>query len=375
MARYFKSILVLGFLFVFSASIVYAETTPSAPLSYAVFAPTQNQEAVDAYKKLLIAGDKESSVTLVPSLQEGIDSKADVLVIHLAKADLTPVGEYDPVQLKKRKTIGIGYGAAKIFENCGLKISAGHCAHGVIGTPVIRVTSETTIDKTKWTEPVTLFEPPSLDKTNAHNDFVFGIYVGDKKPKNREGIEIIALFNQDANYAPVTRQKDAILIGINAPIENWSESFRTFIHGLGPALQQKPAKKSTQRAAGPDDVILGLWANVEGDAGTTRRMAVDNEGDKWRLDAWGAVGGKTELVWNDVQLERITENIGVSDRPCFFGIHDIGFATEYLTLRVEGDTPILEMITIFKDGSGRKHYRTVNKFKKETRSDTPKVEP
>jgi hypothetical protein len=98
------------------------------------------------------------------------------------------------------------------------------------------------LDKAKFDSLFSLFDPPVLDK-NFHNDILFGIYVGDKHPEIREGIDIIALYTTSRSYAPVTRQGNTVLIGVNSYIEHWSKPFQKFVRELAQALNTSKDKQ------------------------------------------------------------------------------------------------------------------------------------
>ena len=198
--------------------------------SVSVFGSAAEEESVKELMTFL--GDAGGvAVTRAATLEAGIVSSADILILLLDSPDLTAAGPYDVRLLRNRKVIGIGYGAAKLFENARLKIAAGKCAHGVPGRPGIVIQRNTLLDHTAFPEAITLFDPPIIDQ-DFHNDILFGIYVGEKHPENRVGIEIVALFSTDSRYAPVTRQGQAVLIGVNSHVGNWSRPFRTFVREM-----------------------------------------------------------------------------------------------------------------------------------------------
>lgn len=204
--------------------------------SISVFGSPAEEESV---KELMtfIGAERGAAVTRAATLEAGIESSADILIVLLDSQDLTAAGRYDVRLLRNRKVIGIGYGAAKLFESARLKIAAGKCAHGVPRVPGIIVQKNGLLDKAAFPQPITLFDPPILDN-DFHNDILFGIYVGEKKPENRVGIDIVALFSTDSRYAPIARQGDAVLIGINSHVGNWSGPFRAFVRELVLALRR-----------------------------------------------------------------------------------------------------------------------------------------
>lgn len=239
--------------------------------------------------------------------------------------------------------------------------------HGVIGVPKLRVQTNATLDKTEWNGPIVLFDPPTLDPTNTHNDIVFGIYVGDKHPETRAAIEVIALFEQDPNYAPVTREGDAVLIGINSHLENWSEPFQKLVHELGPALlTQKFEPTRSEVVARPQEHLLGTWTTMDEPGRTFKRLFITQHGDAWTIEGWGVGGGNApEIAWGPTSLTLLGDNVGAADLPYGFATWDFGFKVTHLTLRLAKDELVTEEFDIFKDNSGRSNYHTVATLKKQ----------
>ena len=135
---------------VFCVSSAVAQADQSKPISYSVFAPQQSDQSVKALSHLLGGDSKDTSVKMVNTLQAGIDSPDDILVIVLDKADFDTLGEFNADRLKQRKVIGIGFGAAQIFAEMRLENLVGQLRDGVIGVPKLRVQTNATLDKTEW---------------------------------------------------------------------------------------------------------------------------------------------------------------------------------------------------------------------------------
>jgi Protein kinase domain len=206
-------------------------------LTITVFAPKQDAKALNVLARLLTGESEKGPIRMVDTLQDGIASSSRVLVILMD--DFQFEEAYSAEALKNHKVLGIGFGAAKLFEEIGLKIGAGNCAHGVPGEPRIIVEDNPLL---KFESPFFLFDPPVRNKKPFHSDIVFGVYVGDKKPEVRRELDVIALFTAYRNYAPVTAQGNFVLIGVNSHIENWSETFQRFVGEVARALG-RPSRK------------------------------------------------------------------------------------------------------------------------------------
>lgn len=221
-----------------------AKETPariSAPvgnsvISFALFAPGVPEQDKRALKNILAGEEDPESVSLVSSLADGIRSTNSVLVLVLGDDRSSQTGTYSASALKRRKVLGIGYGAAQVFEEIGLKIGAGNCAHGVRDEPRLLLQTNSTIPADRIDSPFSIFVPPILDQTNFHSDILFGVYIGDKHPEVRQGLDIVALYSNERNYTPVVRQNDFLLVCVNFHVSNWSPSFQRLIRESGRAL-------------------------------------------------------------------------------------------------------------------------------------------
>jgi Leucine-rich repeat (LRR) protein len=205
----------------------------------AVFAPGLESKGIEALKRTLSPDDEPASIVFAKTLAEAGKIDAGVLLIIMDGKAFENVGEYSVQDLKKRKVIGVGYGAAKLFGELELAINSGACAHGVPGVPRIQVQPNPLIDASAFGSPFNVFDPPIIDpKPNgAHNDFIFGVYVGEKKPEIRKLIDIIAIQTAMKDYAPVARQGNYVLICVDAPPDKWSAPFERLVRNIASQLR------------------------------------------------------------------------------------------------------------------------------------------
>ncbi|TWU29490.1 hypothetical protein [Bythopirellula polymerisocia] len=209
---------------------------------FTVFAPTYEPTATRLLTEMMTSVNKPDSVHVIDKLSDiGADDRDVVLLVMDSKAFLE-IGDYDPQNLKQRKVIGIGYGAAKLFGELGLEINGGACAHGVQGPPRISMEPNRLIVESRVPAPLFVFEPPVIDAEHYHNDLFFGMYIGDKKPMRRDLVDIISLQTADKKYAPIVRQGVKVLICVDAPADQWSKPFRQLVNEIAIALDSHRPK-------------------------------------------------------------------------------------------------------------------------------------
>src|SRR5262249_5296364 len=142
----------------------------------------------------------------------------------------------------------------------GLKISGGNCAHGF--TPRISVKDNATVDKTGFDQVFGIYAPNAPKQGGDVDSMPFGIYLGDKHPEIRPGLDVIAMYSDD-NYTPVVRQDNAILIGLNPRAEEWSPLFRSLIakSAAGLITRQNPSTRQSAAVAAAN-TLAGEWFNT-----------------------------------------------------------------------------------------------------------------
>ena len=204
----------------------------SPPSKLLIFAPVYDREMLNRLEMAFAKEELSSSVTSIDSLADMRGDESGVLVIVMDKEAFLYVGDYNPEDLKHRKIIGIGYGAAKLFGELGLKINGGACAHGTRGPPGILLRNNTALATENLENPFYLFTPRILDPTTYHNDFIFGVYIGERARERRNEIEVLGVLTKNHNYAPITKQGTHILVGVDAPVNNWSEPLQKLLRVL-----------------------------------------------------------------------------------------------------------------------------------------------
>jgi serine/threonine protein kinase len=215
---------------------------------YSLFAPTWSAEALKRLGDGLDREEARKVSTPIKTLSDLDPQDSSVLIVAMDGPGFLKIGDYNLEQLKQKKIIGIGYGAAKLFGELGLAINGGACAHGVVGPPRIRIGSNRLINDSLFAGPLFVFEPAILDEKNFHNDLFFGMYIGSKKPDRRDFVDIVAIQTASENYAPIVRQGDKVLICVDAPANQWSETMTRLVSEIAAALDSRRASRPSENS-------------------------------------------------------------------------------------------------------------------------------
>jgi hypothetical protein len=209
---------------------------PLGPTDVCVYAPEFTQDDF-ARMKTAFARDKNMrTIRRLETLRQFEPMPDTVLLLVLSPAAFERLDEYDGKQLKTVPLIGVGYGAAKLFGELGLEPSWGHCAHGVPGPPRAAVETNSTIASEDYTSPFSVFQPPTLDEKDFHNKQICGVHMPGASTDLR--FEAIARLTTSPSYALVTRHGKDILVGVDAPLGNWSDRFLGLVASLAPGVNR-----------------------------------------------------------------------------------------------------------------------------------------
>src|SRR5436309_5620480 len=127
---------------------------PPANARFVVYAAEEDAELGSSLVRVLRGTEKVSKFAKADTLEKALESEADVLVMVLPKREPPKPDQKTLEVLKKRKIVGIGYGAAQLFGQLGLEINGGNCAHGVNGPPNVTVPQSELLGKPKSTDPI-----------------------------------------------------------------------------------------------------------------------------------------------------------------------------------------------------------------------------
>lgn len=209
---------------------------PLGPTDVDIYAPEFTQEDFTRMKTAFARSKNIRTIRRLETLQQ-FDAKPDtVLLLVLSPAAFERLDEYDGKPLKTAPLVGVGYGAAKLFGELGLEPSWGHCAHGVSGPPRAAVEANSTINSEDYASPFSVFEPSTLDEKDFHNKQICGVYIPAASTDQR--FEVIARLTTSSNYALVSRHGRDILVGVDAPLRNWSDRFLGLVGALVPGVNR-----------------------------------------------------------------------------------------------------------------------------------------
>ena len=164
------------------------------------------------------------------SLKEAVDSNAEVLVLAMGQ-DRTSIPDDLVQKLKKKKVIGIGYGAARIFGQLQLEISGGACAHFGNNVSGITLNKDSLLLRTLVAKTVVPYSKP-LPSDN------FGMFVPPQGGKVIY-VDVIARFKNHPNYAPIVRQNNYVMIGLSAAPQSWSNDYRAIVSDVASAMLKR----------------------------------------------------------------------------------------------------------------------------------------
>jgi hypothetical protein len=176
-------------------------------------------------------------VAEVGTIEAAIASKADVLVVVMTGGAPRELGEATLEALKKRKTIGIGYGAAELFGQMGLEIKGGACAHGTSRPVRMSIMKSVWLGDAKAGPIAVLRQTPNGEADVSGHD-IFAMYIPPRSELSSV-VDVIARWTGDPNYAPIVRQGNCIMVGLPVPATMWAPAYADFFRNLSTALAER----------------------------------------------------------------------------------------------------------------------------------------
>ncbi len=174
-------IVTVAFLFLSGCKKTDQLKTTDNPTTFAIYSNLPNKIFSQGISEILSKENSEMDIVIAKDIDEAIESQADVLIIVMDRG--TIIRESVADELKKKKVIGIGYGAAEIFGMLGLEINNGACAHSTDDEPVIRIQDNNLISSLEFTDSFTAFDIPlySLYLTDIKKlDYNFSMHIPEK---------------------------------------------------------------------------------------------------------------------------------------------------------------------------------------------------
>ena len=200
---------------------------------FVVCASTDNAEFGSSLFRVLRSHEKVSRFDKAETIEGAITSDAEVLVRVLPTRLTTTFPQATIDELKKRKIVGIGYGAAQLFGQLGLEINDGACAHLNTTWPKLTIGESELLGTRKAERALSVLrEGTRFAKGDVELVAVF-------QPVHHENsavVDVLARAENNANYAPIVRQGNCVLMGVAIPATRWTESYadlvRTICHQL-----------------------------------------------------------------------------------------------------------------------------------------------
>ncbi len=172
------------------------------------------------------------------TIEKAVASEANVVVLVLPKHDRPKLEKRTLEALKTHKIVGIGYGAAQIFGQLGLEINGGQCAHGVAGPPSVTIGESGLLGKPQNAVPVLVLEKGAEAELDADKRDLFAMFLP-RHGENSSAVDAIARWTSNANYAPIVRQGNCVLIGISVPATQWTAPYANLIRATCLALHER----------------------------------------------------------------------------------------------------------------------------------------
>ena len=116
-------------------------------------------------------------------------------------------------------------------------------------------------------------------------------------------------------------------------------------------------------AEGQTPDLEGEWINVDLRTRGLTRLVISKTENGWSIGAWGKCHPK-DCSWGAVVLAPLGNSVEDYSFNRGFAVWNAGFATKYVTLTLSNGQLTAETINIFRDRSGRAHYRTVDVFQR-----------
>lgn len=218
-------------------------SVPAAAADFAIILDEDAKQAEASLRECLAGQGPKPKIESYQTLEQAVAADSEVLVIVMPRQRV----EYSAdllEELKQRKVIGIGYGAAQLFGQMELEIKGGACAHGAITDLSVQ---QSVLLAGQW-------EPKQIAAYDeqARGD-QFGMYI----PKLSElvaHVDVVARRADRENYAPIVRQSNFVLIGLSYHADAWSDDLRKLVHDIATELraaEAQPFRKPTRPLLAP----------------------------------------------------------------------------------------------------------------------------
>ena len=220
------------------ASAIHADEPVDSRTKYVICASNDDAPFVSSLFRILRGDDRLARFEKTTSIAKAATSDADIIVAVAQHRGQLIVETDDKIieQLKQKKIIGIGYGAAELFGVMGLEINGGACAHFGNRVPKVLVGSSRLLGESTREESIQPLKDNVPDEF-ANTD-VFAMHLP-PTGADAQVVDAIARFERKQNYAPIVHQGNCVLIGIPITARYWSEPYSKLMRQLCMRLHQR----------------------------------------------------------------------------------------------------------------------------------------
>ncbi|PQO33389.1 hypothetical protein C5Y96_11105 [Blastopirellula marina] len=232
-----KSGSLLGRTFVFSlVAVVLAvgwltarAAADDSPVDFCIYSSRADASYVTSLRELLSQLSDDTTVNMAESLEQAAASDAEVLV--LAMPDSRQIYSEELLDaIKRKKVIGLDFGAAQLFGQLKLLINGGACHFMTPKYHVPRLKQESS-KLLGDQSPSPMFHPYRRVVPGDN----FGMYIS---PQHNliEHVDVIARCEFGEEYAPIVRQDNFVLLGYAAHPKDWNPQYRQLFLQVAQAL-------------------------------------------------------------------------------------------------------------------------------------------
>jgi len=219
--------------------LAFSGASANPDSGFAVYVPGDLSSA-KALTDLL--DDPSHPASQVSGLKDALASDAGVLILWRPEREASGVDAATLNALRKRKVIAVGRGSAMLFGRLGLEINDGAFMLRTSDlSPTLRLEAGALVAEGMAQREIVAFTLPS--DPGKFSDYNSAMYIP-AKSHLRSAVEVIGRWsNIDAgyaNYAPIVRQGNYLMIGFAAPVSTWTDEYKNLFRELGISLLKRP---------------------------------------------------------------------------------------------------------------------------------------
>ncbi len=211
-----------------------------------------------------------ATATEVDSVEEAIDSDADVLVLSLARQPRNnpELSDQTLEGLRQPRVIGIGRGAAQLFGGLDLEICSDRtCDFSSVREPEIVFQLGECDDSP---DSVVACRLPAVDASQIPHDDNVAVFA--PAWDDASVTEVIARMKKSPNYAPIIRQGNHTFVGFAGSPPTWTPTYKRFFAQLARRLLARPVSEFACTVHETDPPGVHRFSRAEGGSVDVRFM-------------------------------------------------------------------------------------------------------